>query len=434
MLLLFIVNRFICLCKKTARPLFFIILSGLFSLPSYAEIPIENKVRNAVVNQLILMGGKGKAEVEQETKRDVSPPAKETSKEASPATVAVSPPAKEASKEASSTTVAVSPPAKESSKEASPTTVAISPPAKETSKEASPTVAAVSQPVVEKKKKVVLKKASLDVAVSKEKKQVTASKAKEKASKATEKKALALNDTKKEQSTPVVETLTEKELESLMQDVMRVSGKTETSKNTAIKSAASEKEKESETKVASKEKTDNEKNKSSANNDKSESVTAKKETSEPTKKEQQATSEVADNKTKKTASSSEPKAIPVGRIQLGRNIDPAATTVTASKTVATTAVKTTVETSEQSKGWIYLGQFKSNEWQNPTLKIKKQLPTIGERYSIIATMVNVRDGLPKKGVMGKAMKALKNKETVKILQLRSLGRNRLHYWANIEYK
>jgi hypothetical protein len=48
-------------------------------------------------------------------------------------------------------------------------------------------------------------------------------------------------------------------------------------------------------------------------------------------------------------------------------------------------------------------------------------------------MVNVRDALPKKGKMGKAIKLLKHKAEIEILQLRGLGRNRDHYWAKIEY-
>jgi hypothetical protein len=48
-------------------------------------------------------------------------------------------------------------------------------------------------------------------------------------------------------------------------------------------------------------------------------------------------------------------------------------------------------------------------------------------------MINVRAALPKKGVMAKAIKAIKNKTQVKVLQLRGLGRNQKHYWAKIEH-
>ena len=63
----------------------------------------------------------------------------------------------------------------------------------------------------------------------------------------------------------------------------------------------------------------------------------------------------------------------------------------------------------------------------------EQLPEIGKQYTVKATMVNVRTALPKKGVMAKAIKIIKNKKQVKILQLRGLGRNRKHYWARIEH-
>ena len=109
----------------------------------------------------------------------------------------------------------------------------------------------------------------------------------------------------------------------------------------------------------------------------------------------------------------ESQAILVGRTQLGRN------------TVAETPSKTLT-------GWIYLGRFSGNKWESQTLDID-QLPEIGKHYVIKATMVNVRTALPKKGVMGKAIKVIKNKVRVKILQLRGLGRNRDHYWARIKH-
>ncbi|MCK5918941.1 MAG: hypothetical protein KAG34_10965, partial [Cocleimonas sp.] len=82
-------------------------------------------------------------------------------------------------------------------------------------------------------------------------------------------------------------------------------------------------------------------------------------------------------------------------------------------------------------GWIYLGRFAKSKWESQTLEVEK-LPEIGKHYTVKATMVNMRVALPKKGVMSKAIKAIKKKAQVKVIQLRSLGRNREHYWAKIE--
>jgi hypothetical protein len=337
---------------------------------------------------------------------------------------------KEISKEASESKVAVSLPTKEdkeeNKKEASQPKVAVSQPAKNKTKEISHASVTTSPSKSEKKEKIALKKVASEKKVSKEKKQVVASKA-------TKEKPLALNEAKKEQATPVVEILTEKELQLLMQDVMKVSGRIETPKTTAIKSASSDnKQKAVATKIANEEKTVNKKDKSSTNNDKDSSIVVKKEASDPPSKAPQKKSKIADNKTtppSKTASS-DVKTMPVGRIQLGRNTADA-TSTTSTKTTKPTKTATAPK---QATGWIYLGQFQSKQWQNPTLEIEKQLPKIGEKYIIKATMVNVRDALPKKGLMGKTIKALKHKDTVKILKLRGLGRNRVHYWANIAYK
>jgi hypothetical protein len=402
--------------------LFFIFLGGAFSLSSYADTPTENKVRNAVVHQLILMGGKSPAELKREEKakeeivstieNDIQQ-IKTASKESH----------KKISKEASESKVAVSLPTKEdkegNKKEASQ-------PAKNKTKEASYASATTSPSKSEKKEKIVLKKVASEKKVSKEKKQVVASKA-------TKEKPLALNEAKKEQATPVVEILTEKELQSLMQDVMKVSGRIETPQTAAIKSVSSDnKQKAVATKIANEEKIVNKKDKLSTNNGKDSSIFVKKEASEPTSKVPQKKSKIADNKTtppSKTASS-DVKIMPLGRIQLGRNTADAASTTSTKTTKATK----TATAPKQATGWIYLGQFQSKQWQNPTLEIEKQLPKIGEKYIIKATMVNVRNALPKKGLMGKTTKALKHKDIVKILKLRGLGRNRVHYWANIAYK
>jgi hypothetical protein len=138
----------------------------------------------------------------------------------------------------------------------------------------------------------------------------------------------------------------------------------------------------------------------------------------PVEKEKPKNSQVTNSKTvsKQKTAKSESQAIPVGRKQLGRN---------------------TIETSNTDKskkltGWIYLGRFAENKWESQTLDIEQQLPEIGKHYAVKATMVNMRTALPKKGVMGKAIKAIKNKAEVKILQLRGLGRNQDHYWAKVE--
>ena len=119
------------------------------------------------------------------------------------------------------------------------------------------------------------------------------------------------------------------------------------------------------------------------------------------------------------------------------------------KTVATksknkvNAKKTSVKQVELSQdhstkttimsGWIYLGRFKANKWENKTLNIDKELPKIGQEYAVKTTMVHVRDALPKKGKMGHPIKIIKTKAKVKILKLYRLGKNKDYYWAKITY-
>lgn len=81
-------------------------------------------------------------------------------------------------------------------------------------------------------------------------------------------------------------------------------------------------------------------------------------------------------------------------------------------------------------GWVYLGRFDLGEWENGTLEINKELPEVGNLYFIKASTLNLRSGLPKKGKLGKVTHALKQKEQVKILQLKGSGRNH-NYWAEV---
>lgn len=96
--------------------------------------------------------------------------------------------------------------------------------------------------------------------------------------------------------------------------------------------------------------------------------------------------------------------------------------------------KTVVKPKITAIGWIYLGRFTSGHWENPTLASKK-LPKVKQYYKILATSVNVRNGLPKKDelgelVLGESIKKLVRKQEVALLQLRRSGKSN-HYWAKI---
>ena len=128
---------------------------------------------------------------------------------------------------------------------------------------------------------------------------------------------------------------------------------------------------------------------------------------------------------------SESQVIPVGRTRLGRNAATEVPVAVAEVPAPATKAPVPAPVAATLTGWIYLGRFTDNKWESQTLDVE-QLPEIGKHYAVKATMVNVRTALPKKGVMAKAIKAIKNKMQVKVIQLRGLGRNRKHYWAKIE--
>ncbi len=202
----------------------------------------------------------------------------------------------------------------------------------------------------------------------------------------------------KQQATPLVEVLSDDEMQVLMSDFMQSSDTAPELQ--ASSSKLSPRQSNSRTNLSNKEQ--------SANNS-DESEQAKIVTKKESEKSQQTSAKTTTvQKNEKTES----QIIPVGRTRLGRN----------------TVVKASTKT---LTGWIYLGRFAKNKWESQTLDVE-QLPKIGKRYAVKATMVNLRTTLPKKGVMGKAIKVIKNKAQVKIIQLRSIGRNREHYWARIE--
>ena len=187
--------------------------------------------------------------------------------------------------------------------------------------------------------------------------------------------------TKKEddQTTPLIELLSKEELNELMKDALQ-----------PITPASSQ-----------------------ANIEKRQDTTSEITTNTTTNPNEKSAS--TREKTEKSTNS-EDKSIPVGRIQLGRNIP-------------STPIDSLTET-----GWIYLGHFEAKKWQTQTLDVGDKLPKIGNSYAVKATMINVRDALPQKGKMGKTIKAVKHKDKVKILTVRGLGRNRAHYWAKIAWQ
>jgi hypothetical protein len=259
---------------------------------------------------------------------------------------------------------------------------------------------AEKKPIKDKNAKVQQVDKGSDKAI----KQTTTKKPIATVAKKTQKKESEDNEKSKQSFTPLVDILSEAELQELMQDVVLSKEKISRNQNTTVKpiiEPSVKDKKEHVTTITAKEKTEDDKKKPTTDSDADKPKVASKDTTE------------TDNQ--KSSLISQP--IPVGRQELGRNTAPPP-----NKKVVTNKIE----------GWIYLGKFTSNRWENQTLEIDKTLPNVGEQYIIKATMVNVRDRLPQKGKMGKVITAIKNKQTVKILQLRGLGRNRIYYWAKIE--
>ena len=376
MFLQYTINRLGYLFTKVSLftiPLFFLLT---ISSISYAETKDdtslqEEKVRKAVINQLFLLGGKSK---QKEEKTNEVAKAEKTKTVEKTEEVAKAEKAKTIEK------------TEEVAKAEKAKTV------EKTEEVAKAEKAKTIEKTEEVAKAKEAKKIEKTEEVAKAKKAKTVTKTKEvaKAEKAkkiekTEKvaKTEKANTGKKtkeavkaDQSTPVIELLTEKEVQKLMLDVMKSPNPPSPSKTATVSTPPQ------------------------PNQDKKKKVIANK--TETDKTDEKKTPEI----TKKTESD----AVPVGRKQLSRNTTP-----------------------EKMTGWIYLGRFQSKKWESQTLDVKKELPKVGKQYAIQATMVNVRDALPKKGKMGKAVKLLRNKAEVKILQLRGLGRNRDHYWAKIKY-
>lgn len=96
------------------------------------------------------------------------------------------------------------------------------------------------------------------------------------------------------------------------------------------------------------------------------------------------------------------------------------------------------QSKDATVGWIYLGRYNQQGWENPTLDVKAQLPEVAEEYKISTTSVNIRDALPKKDALGelqlgKLMKVVLNQQVIKVLQLKPSGKNN-HYWAKILFR
>jgi hypothetical protein len=326
-------NKALCFIFTT---LFIVVITSFIVTHTYAETDnnMDKKVRNAVVNQLLILGGKSKPK--EEISKDTEQDKQNTKKIASYSEQAVSTYHKKSIKQSE-----------------------------------------------ENKEKIV---------------QIPTNTAKLSLKKTRTKKAeIVKNKESQKQLTPLVEVLSDKEIRVLMLDVMRSSKKNKL-KTPSLRTI--QPQLDSNTKATDK--------KTPLTNN----AAIKPVEEEKPKDSQVITSKVT---SKQKTTESEYQVIPVGRKQLGRNATETSNT----------------DKNKKLTGWIYLGHFVENKWENQTLDIE-QLPEVGKYYAIKATMVNMRTALPKKGVMGKAIKAIKNKDEVKILQLRGLGRNQNYYWAKVE--
>ena len=364
------VNELISRFNKVFHFIFFLLLIAIitscFATYSYAENKADkdSKVRKAVINQLLILGGKSKKKEEtksvEQDKKD-SKRAKETTEQ--PITVSDRLTEKTEKKEAKSI------------KATAIQSVVTSSKSTEKPKEKKSKLA---QPIANTAKK----KQSTDTAIV-----VKTAESKE----------------TKSQATPLVDVLSDNEMQALMSDFMQSPDAALELQTTSSKSPPIQPS--SRINPSSKEQSADNSDKSEQENNSATKIVAKKEPENSQKTPPKTT-------TVQKAAKPEPQIVPVGRTRLGRN----------------TAAKAPTKT---LTGWIYLGRFAENKWESQTLDVD-QLPEIGKHYAVKATMVNLRATLPKKGVMGKAIKAIKNKVQVKITQLRGIGRNREHYWARIE--
>ncbi|MCK5811091.1 MAG: hypothetical protein KAH00_08365, partial [Cocleimonas sp.] len=343
------VSRFIFLFSLIA------IVTLSFATHSYAENKAdhdkESQIRKAVVNQLLLSVGKSKrkaeAEAEAEKEVEVVKDIKQNKKEA----------------ERVEETVKQSVVSRKQLIE------------KQEKKEENPIKTTALSSVTSSKK---------STEKPKEKKQTALipSTTKKKQSTATVAKTSEPKDTKL-QSTPLVEVLSNDEMQTLMSDFMRSSNtrpklQATSTEPTKVQSNVSKKEQVAD-------------NKPEQENNVVAAVAEKEsETSQKT---------VIKEKIEK----SESQVIPVGRTRLGRNAATEVPVAVAEVPAPATKAPVPAPVAATLTGWIYLGRFTDNKWESQTLDVE-QLPEIGKHYAVKATMVNVRTALPKKGVMAKAIK------------------------------
>jgi len=87
--------------------------------------------------------------------------------------------------------------------------------------------------------------------------------------------------------------------------------------------------------------------------------------------------------------------------------------------------------STKSSGWLYLGNFEGGKWTKRTIKIVKELPKEGDKYTVIDD-VYLRDSKPKLPLykLGKILGVIKVGEEIKIdIVDTDVGRNRV--WAKV---
>lgn len=83
------------------------------------------------------------------------------------------------------------------------------------------------------------------------------------------------------------------------------------------------------------------------------------------------------------------------------------------------------------EGWIYLGRFSADKWENSTLmNVGNQLPILNKRYQILS-FLHLRDALPVKGKLGKAIQILNIDTQVSVRKIQSSGKHG-DYWGYIQ--
>ncbi|CAA6812318.1 MAG: Unknown protein [uncultured Thiotrichaceae bacterium] len=85
------------------------------------------------------------------------------------------------------------------------------------------------------------------------------------------------------------------------------------------------------------------------------------------------------------------------------------------------------------EGWVYLGRFSAEKWENRTLMhADNQIPIPNKRYQVVSTL-HLRDALPVKGKLGRIIRQLNMNTKVTVRKIQRSGKKG-DYWAYIEAK